>query len=182
MSRQETAQPSASRRDFLKTSGAAPAGTTLPSAIAARGYAAEDNTIKIALVGCGGRGTGAAAQALSTQGPTQLWAVADVFDSRLQSSLRNVAKQLAKPVAVPPDRQFVGHGRLQESHRHARPGRRRHSGHAAGLPADPPGVRRAEGHECLHGEVVRGRCPRHPPRAPRGPGGRARKTSKSPAA
>jgi len=99
---------STSRRDFLKASGAAVAGTALLSAIAARGYAAEDNTIKIALVGCGGRGTGATAQALSTKGPTQLWAVADVFDDRVQSSLQNLAKQRAKQAEVPPDRQFVG--------------------------------------------------------------------------
>jgi myo-inositol 2-dehydrogenase / D-chiro-inositol 1-dehydrogenase len=97
-----------SRREFLKTSGTAVAGTTLLGAIAARGYAGEDNTIKIALVGCGGRGTGAAAQALSTKGPTQLWAVADVFQNRLQSSLSGIAKRLAKPVEVPSDRQFVG--------------------------------------------------------------------------
>ena len=75
------------RREFLKTSGTALAGAALASAIARPGYAAENNTIKIALVGCGGRGTGAAAQALSTQGPTKLWAVADVFEHRLQSSL-----------------------------------------------------------------------------------------------
>ena len=68
------------RREFLKTSGTALAGAALASAIARPGYAAENNTIKIALVGCGGRGTGAAAQALSTQGPTKLWAVADVFE------------------------------------------------------------------------------------------------------
>ena len=75
------------RREFLKTSSTALAGAALASAIARPGYAAENNTIKIALVGCGGRGTGAAAQAMSTQGPTKLWAVADVFEHRLQSSL-----------------------------------------------------------------------------------------------
>ena len=60
------------RREFLKTSSTALAGAALASAIARPGYAAENNTIKIALVGCGGRGTGAAAQAMSTQGPTKL--------------------------------------------------------------------------------------------------------------
>ena len=48
--------PSTSRRDFLKVSGTALAGTALLGEIAARSYAAEDNTIKVALVGCGGRG------------------------------------------------------------------------------------------------------------------------------
>ena len=97
-----------SRREFLKTSGTALAGTALLGAISARSYAGEDNTIKLALVGCGGRGTGAALNALSTQGPTKLWAMADVFQNRLQSSHDALAKQFQKQVEVAPDRQFVG--------------------------------------------------------------------------
>ena len=104
---ENTRRPS-SRRDFLKTSGTALAGSALLSAISARAYAAEDNTIKVALVGCGGRGTGAAANALSTKGPTKLWAMADVFDNRLASSLQTISKQSEKQVDVPKDRQFVG--------------------------------------------------------------------------
>jgi predicted dehydrogenase len=96
------------RREFLKTSSVAVAGATLAGAIARPGYAAEDNTIKIALVGCGGRGSGAAAQALSTKGPTKLWAAADVFDHRLQSSLANLKKGHEKQIEVPPERQFIG--------------------------------------------------------------------------
>jgi myo-inositol 2-dehydrogenase / D-chiro-inositol 1-dehydrogenase len=96
------------RRDFLKTSGTALAGAALAGGMARPGYAAESNTIKIALVGCGGRGTGAAAQALSTQGPTKLWAVADVFDHRLQSSLTNLKSGHEKQMDVPPERQFIG--------------------------------------------------------------------------
>ncbi|MGD0089463.1 MAG: twin-arginine translocation signal domain-containing protein, partial [Planctomycetota bacterium] len=57
-----------SRRDFLGTSCKAVAAVSAASAIAARSYAAEDNTIKVALVGCGGRGGGAAVNALSTKG------------------------------------------------------------------------------------------------------------------
>lgn len=96
------------RREFLKTSGTALAGAALASAIARPGYAAENNTIKLALVGCGGRGTGAAAQALSTQGPTKLWAVADVFEHRIQSSLANLKQSHEKQLDAPPDRQFIG--------------------------------------------------------------------------
>jgi predicted dehydrogenase len=99
---------SAARREFLKQSGTALAGTALASAIAARSYAAENNTIKIALVGCGGRGTGAAANALATQGPTQLYAMADFFDTRLQGSRKRLSTQFPKQVDVPPERQFVG--------------------------------------------------------------------------
>ena len=75
---------------------------------AARSYAAEDNTIKVALVGCGGRGTGAAANALSTKGPTKLWAMADFFANRLDSSLKGLTQQFGKQVEVPKERQFVG--------------------------------------------------------------------------
>lgn len=97
------------RRDFLKQSGGVLAGAALASAISARSYAAEDNTIKVALVGCGGRGTGAAANALATtSGPTKLVAMADVFDSRLKSSLNSLTKQFPEQVDVPPERQFVG--------------------------------------------------------------------------
>jgi predicted dehydrogenase len=98
----------ASRREFLKHSGKVVAGAALASAIVSPGYAAEKNTIKIALVGCGGRGTGAAANALSTAGPTKLWAMADVFEHRLASSLANLSGQFAKQIEVSPERRFVG--------------------------------------------------------------------------
>ncbi len=96
------------RREFLKTSGAAVAGAALAGAIPRPGYAAENNTIKIALVGCGGRGSGAAAEALSTAGPTKLWAMADVFAHRLQSSLAGLKAGHEKQLEAPPERQFVG--------------------------------------------------------------------------
>jgi predicted dehydrogenase len=96
------------RRDFLRTSSAAVAGAALTDAVVRPGYAAENNTIKIALVGCGGRGTGAASQALSTAGPTRLHAVADVFPNRLQSTLGQLREGFGKQVDVPPDRQCLG--------------------------------------------------------------------------
>ncbi len=97
-----------SRRNFIVNSGKVVAGAALASSIAARSYAAEDNTIKIVLVGCGGRGTGAAANALSTKGPTKLWAMADAFDYRLESSFKSLADKYSKQVEVPPERKFVG--------------------------------------------------------------------------
>jgi predicted dehydrogenase len=96
------------RREFLKTSGKAAAGAALASAIAARSYAGENNTIKVALVGCGGRGGGAVAQALSTAGPTKLWAMADFFEQRVQSTLNNLKPKFEKQMSVPPERQFAG--------------------------------------------------------------------------
>jgi len=97
-----------SRREFIKRSGSALTGMALASAIATRSYAAEDNTVKIALVGCGGRGTGAAANAMSTKGPTKLWAMADVFDFRMEGSYNNLSKKFADKVDVPPERRFLG--------------------------------------------------------------------------
>jgi predicted dehydrogenase len=103
-----TQELSTSRRDFLKQTSGALAGAALAGAIGTRAYAGEQNTINIVLIGCGGRGTGAAAQALSTAGPTKLVAMADVFDYRLQTSLKSLAKQKGDQVDVPSDRQFLG--------------------------------------------------------------------------
>ena len=96
------------RREFLHTSSKVAAGAVLASAIARPGYAAESNTLQIALIGCGGRGSGAAAQALSTKGPTKLVAMADFFEHRLKSSLGQLKERFAPQVDVPPDRQYVG--------------------------------------------------------------------------
>ena len=100
----------ASRREFLVNTGKAAAGAVVAGALARPGYAAENNTIKLALVGCGGRGGGAVAQALSTQaqGPVKLWAVADVFEGRLQGTLNSLKPRFEKQMDVPPDRQFLG--------------------------------------------------------------------------
>ncbi len=62
----------ASRRDFLKTASTVAAGTALLSGISSRAYAASNETLNIGLVGCGGRGTGAAGQALKTPGNVRL--------------------------------------------------------------------------------------------------------------
>ncbi|MEI7731397.1 MAG: gfo/Idh/MocA family oxidoreductase [Verrucomicrobiota bacterium] len=99
------------RRQFLSTSGKALAGAAVLTAVARPGYTAEANTIKIALVGCGGRGSGAVAQALSTQGPTQLWAIADFFGPKIQNTLGQLQKRFpnqADKVTVPKERQFTG--------------------------------------------------------------------------
>ena len=100
---------SASRREFLKGTGSILAGVALARAIGSRAYAGEDNTIKVALVGCGGRGTGAAADALQTKGPTKLVAAADVFENRITNAVKKVLeRRSADKVDVPEGRQFVG--------------------------------------------------------------------------
>ena len=99
------------RRGFLKTSSAAMAGVAL-SQVAMRqmAHAAHHDELKIALVGCGGRGSGAADQALNTHtiGPVKLVAVADAFEDRMQASLNGLKKKHGDRVDVPADRQFVG--------------------------------------------------------------------------
>jgi len=108
MNAQDNRGKASSRREFLKRSGSGLAGAALAGALGARAYAGEDNTIKVALIGCGGRGTGAAFNALSTKGPTKLWAMADVFENRLKSSLANLSKDFPKQVDVPLERRFLG--------------------------------------------------------------------------
>ncbi|MGL6194304.1 MAG: Gfo/Idh/MocA family protein [Thermoguttaceae bacterium] len=96
-----------SRRGFLKKSGVIAAGLTAAGSVP-RVHAAGDETIKIALIGCGGRGTGAAANALSTKGPVKLVAMADVFPHRLNGSHTILADNFAERVDVPEDRRFIG--------------------------------------------------------------------------
>ncbi len=79
-----TSQPPLNRRDFLKTTSAAIAGTSVLAGLSVErsAFAAGSDTLKLALIGCGGRGSGAADQALSTEGPLKLVAMADTFKDR----------------------------------------------------------------------------------------------------
>lgn len=98
----------ASRREFLGTSAAFAAATGTLS-IARSAYAAGSDAIKIALIGCGGRGTRAAFEAMNTKANVILWALADAFEDRLQVSLKSLqAGKHRDRVKVTPDRQFVG--------------------------------------------------------------------------
>ncbi len=98
-----------SRREFLKDTGRIAAASALAAGIAPRMYAGQNNTIKVALVGCGGRGTGAADNALSVgQGPIKLVAMGDVFENRLKSSYANLKRMHGDNVEVPEGRKFIG--------------------------------------------------------------------------
>src|SRR5688572_9147758 len=98
---------SLSRREFLKASAAV--ATTL-GATAARAQTSPGDTLRIGLIGCGGRGTGAAAQALAADPAVKLVAMGDVFADRLQGSLGTLKKQaaIATKLDVPEKNQFVG--------------------------------------------------------------------------
>jgi predicted dehydrogenase len=72
-------------------------------------YAGENNTIQVALIGCGGRGTGAADNALNTKsGPMKLVAMADVFENKLKGSYQNLMEGHADQMDVPEGRRFLG--------------------------------------------------------------------------
>lgn len=99
-----------SRRQLLKTAGGAAAASALAGVAVPQVHAAGNDLIQVALVGCGGRGSGAAVDALATQklGPIKLVAMADAFQDRLQSSYDGLSKAIPSQMDVPEDRRFVG--------------------------------------------------------------------------
>lgn len=105
----ESSQSSQSRRSFLKSAGRITAASVLLDGISPGVFAAESNTIKLALIGCGGRGTGAAQDALAVKhGPVKLVAMADVFANRLEGSYNGLKGHGPEKVDVPPERRFLG--------------------------------------------------------------------------
>ena len=105
-----------SRRDFLKTSSVALAGAALSSAIASRAHAAGDDVLRVGLIGCGGRGTGAASQALSADKNVKLVAMGDTFSDRLEESLASLKKEasVGAKIEVSPEHKFVGFDAYQK--------------------------------------------------------------------
>ena len=105
----QTEDSLSSRREFIKNTGKIAAASALAGVVIPHVHAAENNTIQIALIGCGGRGTGAAGDALAVKnGPIKLIAMADVFDVRLKSSFDTLKRHSASQVDVPDDRKFIG--------------------------------------------------------------------------
>ncbi len=98
-----------SRREFLSTTGKLTAASVLTAAASTRVHAGEDNTIRLALIGCGHRGSGAVANAMnSVHGPVQLVAMADIVEDRLARTYKTLKKQFGDRVDVPEDRRFIG--------------------------------------------------------------------------
>ncbi len=98
------------RRKFIKTTGAAAIGGTMISGfgIPAMGFGRNSDTLKVGLIGCGGRGTGAANQALIADNNVVLWAMSDIFDDRIDESHKNLLKLHPDKVKVDKDRKFIG--------------------------------------------------------------------------
>ena len=79
------------RREFLKTSALVGGALAAPAILPGRLFAKENNeTLRVGLIGCGGRGSGAADQALSADKNVALTAMGDAFEDRLQTSLKNL--------------------------------------------------------------------------------------------
>lgn len=100
-----------SRRDFLKNSTKAVIGGTVTAnlALTPSVHAAGSDVLRVGLVGCGGRGTGAAAQALMADPQTKLVALGDTFRDRVDRSLENLQKNaVGERVEVDVEHQFVG--------------------------------------------------------------------------
>lgn len=119
--RRQASNPS--RRQFLAHGAGVVAGSVLAGLALPRIYAAEDNTIRLALVGCGGRGSGAVGDALSSStGPTRLVAMADVFEDRLTGSYKALSERFGQRIDVPPDRRFIGFDAYRKAIDCLRPG------------------------------------------------------------
>ncbi|NQT88429.1 Gfo/Idh/MocA family oxidoreductase [bacterium] len=107
-----------SRRTFLKQAGGAVA-----VGLAAGAYAAPDETVRLALIGCGGRGTGAVVDAFAyTSGPVKLHAMADLFDAKVQAKRTHLMKIAKDKMDVPPERCFVGFDAYRKAIDTLRPG------------------------------------------------------------
>ena len=105
-------KPQESRRNFLKQTGViAAAGTVLASGVVPKVHAAGSDIIKLGIVGCGGRGSGAARQALSADPNLKFWTVADVFPEKARNGARDLKNDFEKQekghmVDISPDRTF----------------------------------------------------------------------------
>lgn len=112
-----------SRRDFLKHTGRFAAASALAGVALPYVHAAGSELIQLALVGCGGRGTGAASQALSTKaGLMKLVAMADVFAEKLNKSHENLVKEQGNKVDVPREHRFLGFDGYQKAMDCLKPG------------------------------------------------------------
>ncbi len=112
------------RRQFLERSGSAAAGAVLLAHAVPAVHAGEDNTIRLALLGCGSRGAGAVANALRVedQGPIRLYALADVHEGSMERSYEALSNEFGDKIDVPQARRFVGFQGYKEAIDQLRPG------------------------------------------------------------
>ncbi len=112
-----------SRREFLATSSKFAAASALAGVVIPHVHAAENNTIQLALIGCGGRGTGAVGNAFdSTGGPVKLVAMADVFEQKMNTSHQILSEKYKSQMDVPNERRFLGFDAYRKAIDCLRPG------------------------------------------------------------
>ncbi|MDF1742149.1 MAG: Gfo/Idh/MocA family oxidoreductase [Gimesia sp.] len=113
----ETHGSQKSRREFLHSSASVAAGGVLASQI---GFPAvvygsgQSQTLKVGLIGCGGRGSGAVLNALKADSNIELSAMGDLFKNNIESSLRSLQKAIPDKIKVPANQQFVGFDAYQQ--------------------------------------------------------------------
>ena len=106
-----TELPSSNRRDFIKTTSSITAASALAGVAIPRVHSAVDDTTQIAVVGAGGRGTGAADNALSVPSDiarNKLVAMADVSTAKMDNSYKALKRRHKDSVDVPADRRYIG--------------------------------------------------------------------------
>lgn len=112
------------RREFLAQCGKVAATSALAGVALPAVHAAEDDTIGLALIGCGNRGSGAVRDAFDARGgPVKLVAMADLFENRLATAHKNLSTALGERIDVPPDRRFIGFDAFKHAIDCLRPGR-----------------------------------------------------------
>jgi len=94
------------RREFIKTTGVASLAAAMPRISGA--YASGSDTIRVGVVGCGGRGTGAAIDCLNSSPGVEVVAMFDLFMDRIESSLAKIKESHPDKVKVTPERMFTG--------------------------------------------------------------------------
>jgi predicted dehydrogenase len=115
---------SSTRRAFLAQGGKIAAGAALAGIASPRGRAAEADSIQLALIGCGNRGSGAVRDAFDVRGgPVKLVAMADLFENRLVTAHKNLVTAFGDRIDVPPERRFLGFDAFKPAIDCLRPGR-----------------------------------------------------------
>jgi predicted dehydrogenase len=112
------------RREFLKQSSALAAGAAVLGSISPVAFTRDDNTIRLALIGCGGRGAGAVGDALSVPnaGPIKLYAMADLYEDRMESRLKALKGRFPDKVDVSAGCKFIGFDAYKKAVDILRPG------------------------------------------------------------
>lgn len=101
--------PPPTRRQFIGIGGGAMAASALSGVALPHVHAASDDTIRLGIIGCGPRGTGAVGQALSSpNGPCKLVAMGDLFEEKLSKAYKALSEEFSDKVDVPPERRFLG--------------------------------------------------------------------------